>query len=30
VLEMQLPGMSGYALAQFLDRERPPVPPTIS
>jgi len=27
---MQLPGMSGYALAQFLDRERPPVPPTIS
>jgi FixJ family two-component response regulator len=29
VLDMQLPGMSGYALAQLLDRERPPLPPTI-
>ncbi len=29
VLDMQLPGMSGYALAQFLDRERAPLPPTI-
>jgi len=29
VLDMQLPGMSGYALAQFLERERPPRPPTI-
>ena len=29
VLDMQLPGMSGLQLAQFLDRERPPLPPTI-
>lgn len=29
VLDMQLPGMSGYMLAQFLHRERPPLPPTI-
>jgi FixJ family two-component response regulator len=29
VLDMQLPGMSGYALAQLLERERPPLPPTI-
>ena len=29
VLDMQLPGMSGYKLAQFLERERPPLPPTI-
>jgi FixJ family two-component response regulator len=29
VLDMQLPGMSGYALAEFLERERPPLPPTI-
>ena len=29
VLDMQLPGMSGYALAQFLERERPPLPPII-
>ena len=29
VLDMQLPGMSGYELAQFLERERPPLPPTI-
>ena len=29
VLDMQLPGMSGYKLAQFLDRERPPLPPII-
>ena len=29
VLDMQLPGMSGYMLAQFLERERPPLPPTI-
>ena len=29
VLDMQLPGMSGVELAQFLERERPPLPPTI-
>jgi len=29
VLDMQLPGMSGYMLAQLLERERPPLPPTI-
>jgi FixJ family two-component response regulator len=29
VLDMQLPGMNGYALAQLLDRERPPLPPII-
>ena len=29
VLDMQLPGMSGYALAQLLERERPPLPPII-
>ena len=29
VLDLQLPGMRGLELAQFLDRERPPLPPTI-
>jgi len=29
VVDMQLPGMSGYALAQLLDRQRAPLPPTI-
>lgn len=29
VVDMQLPGMSGYALAQLLERERAPLPPTI-
>ena len=29
VLDMQLPGMTGHQLALFLDRERPPLPPTI-
>ena len=29
LLDMQLPSMSGLELAQFLDRERPPLPPTI-
>jgi len=29
VLDVQLPGMSGYNLAEFLERERPPLPPTI-
>jgi two-component system, LuxR family, response regulator FixJ len=29
VLDMQLPGMSGLELATFLQRERPPLPPTI-
>ena len=29
VLDMQLPGMRGLELAQFLQRERPPLPPTI-
>jgi FixJ family two-component response regulator len=29
VLDMQLPGMSGYTLAEFLERERPPLPPII-
>lgn len=29
VLDMQLPGMSGYALAQLLHRERPPLPPVV-
>jgi FixJ family two-component response regulator len=29
VLDMQLPGMSGYMLAQLLERERPPLPPII-
>jgi FixJ family two-component response regulator len=29
VLDLQLPGMRGLELAQFLDRERPPVPPII-
>jgi two-component system, LuxR family, response regulator FixJ len=29
VLDMQLPGMSGHKLAQFLERERPPLPPII-
>src|SRR3954464_13441632 len=26
VVDMQLPGMSGYALAQLLERERAPLP----
>ena len=29
VLDVQLPGMSGYELADFLERERPPLPPII-
>ena len=29
VLDMQLPGMRGLELAQLLERERPPLPPTI-
>ena len=29
VLDMQLPGMSGYTLAQLLERERPPLPAII-
>jgi len=29
VLDMQLPGMSGQKLAQYLERERPPLPPII-
>ena len=29
VLDMQLPGLSGYALAQLLEREMPPLPPII-
>lgn len=29
VLDMQLPGMRGHELAHFLERERPPLPPTI-
>ena len=29
VLDMQLPGMRGLELAQYLDRERPPLPSTI-
>ena len=29
VLDMQLPGMRGLELAQFLHRTRPPVPPII-
>ena len=29
VLDVQLPGMSGYSLAELLERERPPLPPTI-
>jgi FixJ family two-component response regulator len=29
VLDLQLPGMSGPELAQFLGRERPPRPPII-
>jgi FixJ family two-component response regulator len=29
VVDMQLPGMSGVELAQLLERERPPLPPTI-
>lgn len=29
VLDMQLSGMSGVQLAQFLERERPPLPPII-
>ena len=29
VLDMQLPGMNGYTLAQLLERERPPLPPII-
>ena len=26
---MQLPGMTGHELANFLERERPPLPPTV-
>jgi len=29
VLDMQLPGLRGLELAQLLERERPPLPPTI-
>jgi two-component system response regulator FixJ len=29
VLDLQLLGMSGLELAEFLDRERPPLPPTV-
>jgi FixJ family two-component response regulator len=29
VLDLQLIGMSGLELAEFLERERPPLPPTI-
>lgn len=29
VLDMQLPGMRGLELAHLLERERPPLPPTI-
>jgi FixJ family two-component response regulator len=29
VLDVQLPGMSGHKLAELLERERPPLPPTI-
>jgi len=29
VLDVQLPGMSGYELAELLERERPPLPPII-
>ena len=29
VLDMHLPGLSGHDLAHFIDRERPPRPPTI-
>lgn len=29
VLDIQLPGMRGHELADFLVRERPPLPPTI-
>ena len=29
VLDMQLPGMRGLELAQLLERERPPLPPTV-
>ena len=29
VLDMQLPGMRGLELARWLERERPPLPPTI-
>ena len=29
VLDMHLPGLSGHDLAHFIDRERPPQPPTI-
>lgn len=29
VLDMQLTGMRGHELAHFLQRERPPLPPTI-
>jgi FixJ family two-component response regulator len=29
VLDMQLPGMRGHEFAHFLERERPPLPPTI-
>lgn len=29
VLDMQLPGMRGHELKHYLERERPPLPPTI-
>jgi len=29
VLDMQLPGMRGHDLKHYLERERPPLPPTI-
>ncbi|HEY2378980.1 MAG TPA: response regulator [Gemmatimonadaceae bacterium] len=29
VLDMQLPGMRGHELTHYLERERPPLPPTI-
>lgn len=29
VLDMQLPGMKGHELAHYLEKDRPPAPPTI-
>jgi FixJ family two-component response regulator len=29
VLDLQLPGMTGHELAHFLERGRPPLPPTV-